>query len=162
MEREPLLVVWAELSVVAHLIGEPMPVLKSELLDGLALFGPRHRECTISHAVDRAVASRAIAFATRLSPDPLAEHVNAAINGWVNDNKSGCESGEWHRWCVTSAMDIVDVRLILHGADTPSRLELAVGCEADSPFWSARLAVLLDDLLVTDWPARHFLDRRAR
>lgn len=162
LEHEPLLVVWAELSVVAHLIGEPMPVLRSGLLDALAQFGSRHRECTISHAVDRAVASRTMAFALLLSPEPLAVHVNAAINGWVNDNESICEPDEWHQWCVTNSMDIVDTRLILHGADSPSRLETAVGCEASSPFWSARLTVLLDDLVATGWPVRHYIDRHGR
>ncbi len=154
LESEPVLVVWAELSVTAHLIGEPMPVPGSDLLDALGRFGSRHRECTLSHAVDAAVAARTEPFATRLSPDDLAVHVSDAMNRWVVGNESACTDEGCRRWCITDHSEVTDPRLVLHGVDEPSRLENAVGCQVADPAWSSRLAGLLADFVDLDWPIR--------
>ncbi len=156
MNAEPVLVVWAELSVVAHLIGEPMPVLTSDLLDALARFDSRHRECVLSHAVDQAVAVRTMAFATLVSPDDLAVHVNAAMNSCVIDNVPADDTCEWRRRRIDTGPRETDRRLILHGADSPSGLETAVGCRADTTEWPARLARTLAEFVPRRWPMRYF------
>lgn len=150
-----MLVVWAELSVVAHLIGEPMPVLTADLLDALARFDPRHRECTLSHAVDNAVEVRTMAFATQLSPDDLAVHVNAAMNTCVVGSVPVDDTCEWRRWRIGVVSRESDRRLIFHGADSPSRLETAVGCRAGTAEWPSRLARILVDFVPRRWPMRY-------
>ncbi len=157
LDAEPRLVVWAELSVAGHLIGEPMPIPDSGLLDALARLAPRHRECTVSHAVDAAVATRTLGFATRLSPGPLAVHISDAINGWVVDNRSICAAQDCRRWCVTEGAAAPDPRLLLHGVDRPSTLESAVGCSVDDASWSDRFIALLADFVDDTWPIRQLV-----
>lgn len=156
LEAAPALVIWAELSVVAHLIGEPMPVLTSGLLDALARFDPRHRECSLSQAIDAAVAVRTPTFATQLSPDELAVHVNRAMNACVNSDAEVDAGCDWRRWRIKVAPRKSDRRLVLHGVNSPSNLETAVGCRTGDPGWPGRLARALEDFVPFPWP-RQFL-----
>lgn len=152
LETDPLLVVWAELSVLAHLVGEPMPVLRADLLDPLAGWDPRHRECAVSHAVDAAVAVRTVAFATRLSPDDLATHVNEAMNRWLISDATECDDR-----CRGFRIPRSEVaaRLLTHGTDDPSPLEKAVGHRSSDPAWAQRLSVALDAFVDCRWPTRY-------
>lgn len=152
MDEDPVLVVWAELSVVAHLIGEPMPIPTSEQLDALARFDPRHRECTLSHAVDAAVAVRTPAFARQLSPDALAVHINQAMNACVIGTESADDSYDWRRWMIASGSRESDRRLVILGTDRPSRLEKAIGCSAGDPTWPIRLDRSLTAFVSYQWP----------
>ncbi|NKZ04517.1 ATP-binding protein [Actinomadura latina] len=86
----PELVLWAELAAAAHLTGWGAPDPDPSILDGL----PRRlRDCTVSHAVDAAVASRA-------APGELARHLVAALHG---DSCAGDEMtfvATPYRWCL--------------------------------------------------------------
>jgi uncharacterized protein len=52
---------WAELAVLAHLTGWPIPAPEPAALAAFATLPGRVRQCALSHAVDAAVASRASA-----------------------------------------------------------------------------------------------------
>lgn len=86
----PELVLWAELAAAAHLTGWGVPRLAPSVLDALP---PRLRDCTVSHAVDAAVA-------TRGAPVELAGHLAAAIHG----RHCGDDETEFfappYRWCL--------------------------------------------------------------
>lgn len=155
LETEPLIVVWAELSVLAHLVGEAMPVPKAGPLDDLARWSPRHRECAVSQAVDAAGAVRTVTFATRLSPDDLAVHLNDAMNRWLISDASGCGQDRCRRWQIPSS-EIVAPRHLTHGTDDPSALETAVGGRSDEPTWLPRLARTLESFVACRWPIRYF------
>jgi hypothetical protein len=156
LDEDPVLVVWAELSVVAHLIGEPMPIPTSEQLDALARFDPRHRECTLSHAVDAAVAVRTPAFARQLSPDALAVHVNQAMNACVIGTEIADDSCDWRDWQIAFGPRESDRRLVILGTDRPSRLEKAVGCSAGDPAWPTRIDRRLTAFVPYQWPIAQF------
>jgi hypothetical protein len=158
LEIEPLIVVWAELSVLAHLVGEAMPVPKAGLLDDLARWSPRHRECAVSQAVDAAVAVRTVTFATRLSPDDLAGHVNDAMNRWLISDVSGCGQDGCRRWRIPSS-EVVAPRLLTYGTDDPTALETAIGSRFDEQTWPLRLARTLESFVACRWPIRYFAGR---
>ncbi|MGW5686920.1 hypothetical protein [Nonomuraea sp. NPDC003754] len=87
LEDEPRLVVWAELSVLAHLTGQNMPVPARELLKFVRAMNKRQLDCALAHAVDDAVVARSAAMARTISPAALAGHVIDAIRARV--------AGEW-------------------------------------------------------------------
>ncbi|WP_152360142.1 hypothetical protein [Microlunatus speluncae] len=155
LEAEPVLVSWAELSVMCHLIGEPMPFLTAGMLDALARFESQHRECTLSHAVDRAVEERSLTFARQLGPADLAVHVNTALNAAVTGDDAADHSCDWRRWRIDVGAGTSERRLVLLGANRPSRLETAIGCSIDDPAWSIRLAEHLQDFAPSHWPIRY-------
>src|SRR5579859_1270135 len=64
----PPIVLWAEYSVVAHLIGSHMPTPAPGLENLLTELPRRLRDCATGLAVDAAVASRAAAINSRVSP----------------------------------------------------------------------------------------------
>lgn len=82
--------VWAELAAAAHLTGWGSPRPAPSVLDGLP---HRIRDCTVSHAVDAAVASRA-------APAGLAAHLVTILRG------DACSADEMeflaapYRWCL--------------------------------------------------------------
>jgi DNA helicase HerA-like ATPase len=79
LDEYPAVRLWAELSVLAHLAGWPMPVPRTVLLSLLEMMPSRLRDCAISHAVDAAVAVRVPVIARRVSAVGLAAHVSTAI-----------------------------------------------------------------------------------
>jgi hypothetical protein len=89
LDEYPAVRLWAELSVLGHLTGWPMPVPGTALLSLLQVMPSRLRDCAISHGVDAAVAARVPVIAARVSPAGLASHVGAAISarlsrgGWL-------------------------------------------------------------------------------
>jgi DNA helicase HerA-like ATPase len=90
LSDRPDLVVWAELAAAAHLTGWGSPRPAPSVLDGLP---QRIRDCTVSHAVDAAVASRA-------APAGLAAHLVTILRG------DACSADEMeflaapYRWCL--------------------------------------------------------------
>ncbi len=88
LDEYPGIRLWAELSVLAHLTGWPMPVPGTELLSLLQMMPSRLRDCAISHGVDAAVGSRVPAIVGRVGPVGLASHVAAAIG-------TGLSGGTW-------------------------------------------------------------------
>jgi hypothetical protein len=96
-------VLWAELATAAHLTGWGAPIPATELLDTLKTMPVRLRDCTISHAVDAAVASRSTVIPA--SPAALANHLREVMLGRL-DGKGICageETGYFapvYRWCL--------------------------------------------------------------
>ena len=88
LDEYPGIRLWAELCVLAHLTGWPMPVPGTELLSLLQMMPSRLRDCAISHGVDDAVGIRVPAIVRRVSPVGLASHVAATIG-------SGLSGGTW-------------------------------------------------------------------
>ncbi len=88
---------WAELSVLAHLTGWPMPVPRTALLSLIQMMPSRLRDCAISHGVDAAIGVRVPVIASRVSPVGLASHVSAAIRSRVSRGAWLCEREE-PRW----------------------------------------------------------------
>ncbi|HEY6495438.1 MAG TPA: ATP-binding protein, partial [Trebonia sp.] len=105
---------WAELSVLAHLTGWPMPVPTQAALAVLRARPTRAAACAVSHAIDAAVAVRP--GITR--PAGLAEHVATAA-------RVRAESSAWHcrpdepEWLLGAEV----TEDVAFGAVRPSALE---------------------------------------
>jgi DNA helicase HerA-like ATPase len=105
---------WAELAVLAHLTGWPMPVPTPATLAALRAQPARLSQCAVSHAIDLAVAVRpGIA-----QPTALAAHVAAAIRARAESSAWRCEPDE-PEWLLGAEMT-EDVVL---GVVRPSALE---------------------------------------
>jgi DNA helicase HerA-like ATPase len=112
LDDEPLIRLWAELAVLAHLTGWPMPVPVPDALAACAVSaaGPgsparpksparpgaaRLAQCALAHAVDAAVAARPpIAGA-----GALAAHVAEAIRCWADHREWRCSPDE-PQWLI--------------------------------------------------------------
>jgi DNA helicase HerA-like ATPase len=94
LEEYPAIRLWAELSVLAHLTGWPMPVPRTGLLSLLQMMPPRLRDCAISHGVDAALDARAPVIVSRVSPVGLASHVSTAIRSRVARGSWLCQREE--------------------------------------------------------------------
>jgi DNA helicase HerA-like ATPase len=90
----PAIRLWAELSVLAHLAGWPMPVPRTGLLSLLQMMPSRLRDCTISHGVDAALSVRIPVIAGRVSPVGLASHVSTAIRSRMSRSSWLCQREE--------------------------------------------------------------------
>jgi DNA helicase HerA-like ATPase len=97
LEEYPAIRLWAELSVLAHLTGWPMPVPCIPLLSLLEVMPSRLRDCAISHAVDAALAARVPVIAGRVSAVGLASHVSTAIRSRMSQGSWLCQREE-PRW----------------------------------------------------------------
>lgn len=80
---DPRIVFWAELAVVAHLVGRPQPVPGPSFRDALRVHPVRLLDCALSHAADAAVASRSAAITSRVPVAALAAHVTASLRARV-------------------------------------------------------------------------------
>ncbi|MFI7212952.1 ATP-binding protein [Micromonospora maritima] len=103
--EERVLVLWAELAVLAHLSGWTMPLPHTSPRQSLAQLPDRLRDCAISHAVDAAVASRSAAITATASPTALAAHVTDAIQARLAHSRTcPTEEPRWlarpYRWCL--------------------------------------------------------------
>jgi len=94
LEEYPAIRLWAELSVLAHLVGWPMPVPRTTLLSLLQMMPSRLRDCAISHGVDAALAVRVPVIAGRVSPVGLASHVSTAIRSRMAQGSWLCQREE--------------------------------------------------------------------
>ncbi len=94
LEEYPAIRLWAELSVLAHLTGWPMPVPRTTLLSLLQVMPDRLRDCAISHGVDTAVGVRIPVIAGRISPVGLASHVSTAIRSRIARGSWLCQREE--------------------------------------------------------------------
>jgi DNA helicase HerA-like ATPase len=97
LDEYPAVRLWAELSVLAHLTGWPMPVPGTALLSLLQMMPSRLADCAISHGVDAAVSVRVPVIARRVSPAGLAAHVSTAIRARVSRGSWLCQREE-PRW----------------------------------------------------------------
>jgi hypothetical protein len=89
---ETWLGIWAELTVVAHLCGSPMPRPDKAVLDTLVQQGHSGRtlDCAISHAVDDAVAVRSTVLQPLVSPIDLAVHASGAMRAVLAGASDPC------------------------------------------------------------------------
>jgi DNA helicase HerA-like ATPase len=126
---------WAELSVLAHLTGWPMPVPTPAALAGLRARPARLAECALSHAIDTAVAVRP--GITR--PGALAEHVADAVRARAASSAWRCRPDE-PEWLLGAEVT-EDVAL---GVARPSALEV-----------TGALDRLPDDFVDCQWPAQY-------
>ncbi len=94
LDEYPAIRLWAELSVLAHLTGWPMPVPRTTLLSLLHMMPSRLRDCAISHGVDAALGVRVPVIAGRVSPVGLASHVSTAIRARVSRGSWLCQREE--------------------------------------------------------------------
>ena len=97
LDEYPGIRLWAELSVLAHLTGWPMPVPGTELVSLLQMMPSRLRDCAISHGVDAAVGIRVPAIVGRVSPVGLAAHIAATIGSGLSGGTWLCQQEE-PRW----------------------------------------------------------------
>jgi DNA helicase HerA-like ATPase len=106
LERQPGIALWAELAVLSHLTGWPMPIPHPPLLETLRALPMRLRDCALSHGVDAAVASRAPLICARVSPPALASHVVTALRARVSRGMWMClpEEPRWlapaYQWAL--------------------------------------------------------------
>jgi uncharacterized protein len=94
LDECPGIRLWAELSVLAHLTGWPMPLPRSVLQSLLQAVPSRVRDCALSHGIDAALAVRVPVIAGRVSPVGLASHVSTAIRARVSRGTWLCQREE--------------------------------------------------------------------
>ncbi|MGH3249536.1 MAG: ATP-binding protein, partial [Trebonia sp.] len=114
LDAMPWIRLWAELAVLAHLTGWPMPVPTPAALMALRARPPRLVQCAAAHAIDAAVAVRPGIG----RPAALAAHVAAVVRARTECPEWRCRPDE-PEWLLGSEMtdDVV------FGVDRPSALE---------------------------------------
>ena len=130
LEEYPAIRMWAELSVLGHLVGWPMPVPRTALLSLLAMMPSRLRDCAISHGVDAAVSARVPVIARRVSPVGLAAHVSTAIRARVSRGSWLCQREE-PRWLAPA----YQWTLVLDALKTADRKNPGAGPHPRSAEW---------------------------
>ena len=130
LDEYPAIRLWAELSVLGHLTGWPMPVPGTALLSLLQMMPSRLRDCAISHGVDTAVSVRVPVIARRVSPVGLAAHVSTAIRARVSPGSWLCQREE-PRWLAPA----YQWTLVLDALKTADRKNPGAGPHPRSPEW---------------------------
>lgn len=92
LEQYPVLTVWTELVVLAHLGNAPNPVLQPGYRDILLDAAPRRiLDCALSQAVERAVRTRSAQLQPTMQPWLFATHCNyVQLNALVGDGGYHC------------------------------------------------------------------------
>ncbi len=169
-EHVPGLALWAELAVLAHLTGWPMPIPAGPLLGLVRDLPVRRRDCALSHGVDAAVAVRAPLISARVGAPGLAAHVGTAMRVRVTQGMWLCPEQE-PKWLAPapgaaaglagtmlewSGDDLEAVRPLAFGLTEPSAIERAVGTTAGAVDFESRLAGRLDrEFIDCRWPLRY-------
>jgi uncharacterized protein len=130
LEEYPEIRLWAELSVLAHLTGWPMPVPRTTLASVLAVMPSRLRDCAISHGVDAALSARVPVIAGRVSPVGLAAHVSTAIRARLSRGIWLCPREE-PRWLAPA----YKWTLVLDSLKSADRKNPGAGPHPRSPEW---------------------------
>jgi DNA helicase HerA-like ATPase len=130
LDEYPAIRLWAELSVLAHLTGWPMPVPRTVLLSLLQMMPSRLRDCAISHGVDAAVSVRVPVIARRVSQVGLAAHVSTAITARVSRGSWLCQREE-PRWLAPA----YQWTLVLDALKSADRKNPGTGPHPRSPEW---------------------------
>jgi DNA helicase HerA-like ATPase len=102
---------WAELAVLAHLTGWPIPAPRPAALAAFSALSGRVRQCALSHAVDAAVDARSSAVVVAdgvagpaiADPAGLAVHVQAALDAWAERAEWLCPPDE-PQWRLAGAV----------------------------------------------------------
>jgi len=130
LAEEAGITLWAELSVVAHLTGWPMPVPGTALLSRLRALPSRLRDCAVSHGVDAAISVRVPVIASRVSPVGLASHVSTAIRARVSRGAWLCQREE-PRWLAPA----YQWTLVLDALGSADRKNPGAGPHPRTPEW---------------------------
>jgi hypothetical protein len=94
--RDPRITLWAELAVLAHLTGWPVPGPKQDFADMLNGLDGRVRDCALGHAAEGAARSRGPAILPRVEPLALAAHVAAVLRDRLaDDQRCPREEPQW-------------------------------------------------------------------
>src|SRR5215831_18356595 len=126
---------WAELAVLAHLTGWPMPVPKPAGMFRFRELPARVSQCATSHVVDAAVAARTAIT----SPDALASHVQAAIRARADHDQWLCPPDE-PEWLLAGPV----TEDVAFGVPRPSAIEAA-----------GPLTALLGEFVDCRWPLEY-------
>ncbi|GAB3429386.1 ATP-binding protein [Flindersiella endophytica] len=97
VEDNPLVRWWAEIAVIAHLVGAATPDVPSGVRDLLGRT-PESKviACALAYAVDEAVAARSSALVKQMSPAAFAEHMAGVLTALVENQPPECETPvEW-------------------------------------------------------------------
>ena len=132
LEDDARIVLWAELAVLAHILGFSAPAPNDELDKRLAGLDRRIRDCALAHAVHRAVEVRAAALWHDFSPGELAEHVSEVLRAMLDDHSLPCGDDDW-RW-QAGPFRWNQLRAMLASACK----EAGAGRIPDSSTWEAR------------------------
>ncbi len=169
-EHHPDVALWAELSVLAHLTGWPMPIPAAPVLSLVRGLPARLRDCALSHAVDAAVAARAPLISARVGAPALASHVGTAMRARVTQGMWLCPEQE-PKWLAPApgtatgpAETMLDwpgddpeaARPLAFGLAEPSAIERAVGTSAGAADFEPQLADRLGRAFIDcRWPLRY-------
>jgi len=82
--------IWAELVVLAHLVGVPSPAPGAELAADLRKLDRRTLDCALAHAVESAVAARSPVTSRHYSPAGLAAHTGAVLRCQLAGEPAPC------------------------------------------------------------------------
>jgi DNA helicase HerA-like ATPase len=155
LEDFPWVRLWAELAVLAHLTGWPVPVPRPAALARFRELPRRVSQCATAHAVDAAVATRTTATrttatrttatrttATRTTvPNPrgLACHAQATIRARADRDQWLCPADE-PEWLLAGPV----TEAVAFGEARPSAIESA-----------GPLTALLGEFIDCRWPLRY-------
>jgi hypothetical protein len=138
-EKDQRIILWAEITVAAHLTGGFMPSPRAALAKDLKAMDRRHRDCVIATAVEAAVASRVPALSARIAGPALAAHCAAAMRSLLERNRWLCAGSE-PEWTAPSFLwDRILRRLQRYESEHhgqgphPSTAEWEDGCGEDIP-----------------------------
>ena len=126
---------WAELAVLAHLTGWPVPVPTPAALAALQARPARLAQCALAHAVDAAVAVRPVIA----RPAALAAHVAAALGARAERSEWRCRPDE-PEWLLGAAV----TENVALGVVRPSALEV-----------TGTLDGLPDAFIDCQWPSEY-------
>jgi DNA helicase HerA-like ATPase len=96
LTAEPWLVVWVELTALAHLTGQPTPIPTTAVHAALVeqALPSRTVDCALSHAVDEAIAVRSSVLQPTVDPAALATHIRGALARMLGGESPGCQTDE--------------------------------------------------------------------
>ena len=114
LEHEPQLALWAELAVLAHLVGQDVPTPVRALA---TRWGPPHRsnrelDCALAEAVDDAIAVRSAALSAVTGPAELGRHVCAAMRARIVGADDVCASDELRYVCAPYQWAVIEQQLV--------------------------------------------------
>jgi uncharacterized protein len=102
---DPLVTIWIESAVAAHVMGLDSPHPVPAWRDELRARDDRLVQCALAFAIDRSVAARRAALAVDVDPERFADHVLAFANHQLWDGEKACDPWgdvQWqagnHRW----------------------------------------------------------------
>jgi len=139
LEDFPWVRLWAELAVLAHLTGWPVPVPKPAGLARFRELPGRVSHCATAHAVDAAVAART----TVTNPRALACHAQAAIRARADRDQWLCPADE-PGWLLAGPV----TEAVAFGVARPSAIE-SMGS----------LTALLGEFIDCRWPLQYLSSR---